>query len=65
MAMRGIRKPGSITVTSAVRGGFKKDGRTRGEAMTLKLGTLSAGANRLPLTEPRRAKSKSLICKGV
>jgi GTP cyclohydrolase IA len=38
MAMRGIRKPGSIAVTSAVRGVFKTDGRTRGEAMTLILG---------------------------
>jgi GTP cyclohydrolase IA len=38
MAMRGIRKPGSITVTSAVRGGFKTDGRTRSEAITLILG---------------------------
>jgi GTP cyclohydrolase IA len=38
MAMRGIRKPGSVAVTSAVRGLFKTDGRTRSEAMTLILG---------------------------
>jgi GTP cyclohydrolase IA len=38
MAMRGIRKPGSLTVTSAVRGTFKEDGRTRAEAMSLVLG---------------------------
>ena len=35
MAMRGIRKPGSSTVTSAVRGGFKSDARSRAEAMSL------------------------------
>jgi GTP cyclohydrolase I len=38
MAMRGIRKPGSVTLTSAVRGIFKTDGRTRAEAMNLILG---------------------------
>jgi glucosyl-3-phosphoglycerate synthase len=35
MAMRGIRKPGSMTLTSAVRGIFKTDGRSRAEAMSL------------------------------
>lgn len=35
MTMRGIRKPGSRTVTSAVRGLFRSDARTRQEAMTL------------------------------
>jgi GTP cyclohydrolase I len=38
MAMRGVRKPGSITMTSAVRGIFKEDPRTRAEAMSLILG---------------------------
>lgn len=38
MAMRGIRKPGTRTVTSAVRGVFKSDPRTRAEAMSLILG---------------------------
>lgn len=38
MAMRGIRKPGSRTMTSAVRGIFKSDPRTRSEAMSLILG---------------------------
>lgn len=33
MAMRGIRKPGAITVTSAVRGIFRADVATRMEAM--------------------------------
>jgi GTP cyclohydrolase I len=35
MEMRGIKKPGSKTITSALRGGFLKDPRTRAEAMSL------------------------------
>ncbi|WP_448642263.1 GTP cyclohydrolase I FolE [Geodermatophilus sp. URMC 63] len=38
MGMRGIRKPGSITVTSAVRGIFRDSAATRAEAMSLVLG---------------------------
>ena len=38
MAMRGIRKPGSRTVTSAVRGIFRENAATRAEAMGLVLG---------------------------
>jgi GTP cyclohydrolase IA len=38
MAMRGIRKPGAITVTSAVRGIFRDNPATRAEAMSLVLG---------------------------
>ena len=35
MEMRGVKKPGSKTITSALRGGFLKDPRTRSEAMAL------------------------------
>lgn len=35
MTMRGIRKPGAVTVTSAVRGALRDDPRTRAEAMAL------------------------------
>ncbi|MBN1091420.1 GTP cyclohydrolase I FolE [Blastococcus sp. TML/M2B] len=38
MAMRGIRKPGTTTVTSAVRGIFRENAATRSEAMSLVLG---------------------------
>jgi GTP cyclohydrolase I len=38
MAMRGVRKPGSSTVTSAVRGIFRENAATRSEAMSLVLG---------------------------
>jgi len=33
MTMRGIRKPGAVTVTSAVRGLFRESVATREEAM--------------------------------
>ena len=35
MAMRGIRKPGATTTTSAVRGGFKKNAASRAEVLSL------------------------------
>jgi GTP cyclohydrolase I len=38
MAMRGVRKPGASTVTSAVRGIFREEARTRAEAMSLLFG---------------------------
>jgi GTP cyclohydrolase I len=33
MTMRGVKKPGAVTVTSAVRGLFRNDARTRQEAL--------------------------------
>src|ERR1019366_5376331 len=38
MSMRGVRKPGAKTVTSAVRGSFRNSDRTRAEAMSLLIG---------------------------
>lgn len=35
MTARGIKKPGSLTITSAVRGSFLNDEKTRAEAMSL------------------------------
>jgi GTP cyclohydrolase I len=44
MTMRGVRKPGAMTVTSAVRGTMRDDPRTRAEAMSL---ALDHGGSRL------------------
>ena len=35
MSMRGVRKPGATTTTSAVRGQFKVDAASRSEALDL------------------------------
>ncbi len=35
MTMRGVKKPGAVTTTSAVRGAFQKNAATRAEAMKL------------------------------
>lgn len=41
MTLRGVKKPGARTVTSAVLGGFRKDPRTRAEAMALITGKIT------------------------
>lgn len=35
MTLRGVKKAGALTITSAVRGGFANDSRTRAEALSL------------------------------
>lgn len=35
MTLRGVKKPGAKTITSSVLGGFRRDPRTRAEAMAL------------------------------
>jgi GTP cyclohydrolase I len=37
MTMRGIKKPGALMVTSAMRGSFKTDQAARGEFLSLVL----------------------------
>src|SRR5256885_15322076 len=38
MTLRGVKKPGAMTITSAVLGGFRSEPRTRAEAMALIVG---------------------------
>jgi len=39
MTIRGVRKPGAMTITSSMRGGFLNDPATRAELMALVFGT--------------------------
>ena len=41
MAIRGVRKPGSVMVTSAIRGLFRRNAASRNEVMSLLKGHFS------------------------
>ena len=53
MSMRGVRKPGAKTVTSAVRGSIRDSDRTRAEAMSLLLRRASCPGD-APIATGRR-----------
>ena len=69
MSMRGVRKPGTLTVTSAVRGLFKENPATRAEVMSL-LGPAGrpdltpANPRDLIRRNPGRPGGRSLVCGG-
>jgi GTP cyclohydrolase I len=58
MAMRGIRKPGSRTLTSAVRGTFREVAATRAEAMRWSTppAIVARSVLRFPADAPGRAE---------
>ncbi len=57
MSMRGVKKPGTVTVTSSVRGLFRSDVATRAEAMQFIRGTDPVGAAVGPCWPPRRSRA--------
>ena len=64
MSMRGVRKPGTLTVTSAVRGLFKDNPATRAEVMAML--TPRAEGSEFGRSADRRfgAEGRWLVCEG-
>src|SRR5699024_9962095 len=56
MGMRGVQKPGSVTTTSAVRGGFKNNSASRAEVLSLiRSSSFGLGAHPGTFTNPKKA----------
>ena len=54
MSMRGVKKPGTLTVTSSVRGLFRTDPATRAEAMQFIRGRTDPDADAVTPAPPAR-----------
>ena len=64
MSMRGVRKPGTLTVTSAVRGIFKDNAATRAEAMAF-IGARRAAALSTAARTVRRFRGSACTVQGL